>query len=497
MSGIRVTYSGLISFSLGLTKIITGLVFMTIVTRLLSAEEFGTWTLINGILFYGIVLDPIISYWSTREIARNKNFGKTAFAGEGLLSIGGIIIYFISVLIIVPQTNIEYNVLLFAVILIPPMYLNKVLSSINAGWKPQTVSYANFFSEIIKIPLILLFIFYFDMGVIGVIIAYFIGWIINDLALLWYARGKIRDKLNMEIFKKWMKIFWLSLYPRIAPLIERSDVILFTLITGSVIGLAYYSSALIIGGLVGFAGAFSAPVYGKLLGDGKKEYLSNNLTLQIYLMVLLSGLSVIFAKIGLFTLNPIYQIAVPIVIIITIRIFFQTLNLLFVQILTGLENVDVKNEPTFKEYIKSKLVFVPTIKVIQAGMYITLLTFVLIFMTNKVSEIELVQIWTLVALIIEIPFTLILFLFARKNVKLLFESSRIIKFILSGIIVFTMTYIITEKYITYKNEIISFIPHLLIFIMIGISGYLIITGIIDKKIGNLYKSIFHEIKKSM
>ena len=79
MSGIRVTYSGLISFSIGLVGVLTGLIFTLIITRELSQEEFGTWSLIGGLTGYVLILEPIISYWTTREIARNKKSGKKNF----------------------------------------------------------------------------------------------------------------------------------------------------------------------------------------------------------------------------------------------------------------------------------------------------------------------------------------------------------------------------------------------------------------------------------
>ena len=49
MSNIRVTYTGLIALAIRLSSIITGLVFILIVTRQLSQEEFGTWGVINGV----------------------------------------------------------------------------------------------------------------------------------------------------------------------------------------------------------------------------------------------------------------------------------------------------------------------------------------------------------------------------------------------------------------------------------------------------------------
>jgi len=46
MSDIRVTYSGLISLIVGAIGTATGLIFILIVTRTLSPQEFGTWGLI-------------------------------------------------------------------------------------------------------------------------------------------------------------------------------------------------------------------------------------------------------------------------------------------------------------------------------------------------------------------------------------------------------------------------------------------------------------------
>ena len=67
---IRVLYSGLFFFVVGIITILTGLVFMLIITRTLSQQEFGTWTLIMGLIVYVTIIEPIGSYWVTREIAR-------------------------------------------------------------------------------------------------------------------------------------------------------------------------------------------------------------------------------------------------------------------------------------------------------------------------------------------------------------------------------------------------------------------------------------------
>ena len=72
MSEIRVGYSGLISFATGILMIFPGLIFTLVLTRNLSPEEYGTWSLILGLVVYGLILEPVISYWSTRETARGN-----------------------------------------------------------------------------------------------------------------------------------------------------------------------------------------------------------------------------------------------------------------------------------------------------------------------------------------------------------------------------------------------------------------------------------------
>ena len=508
MSGIRITYSGLVSLSFGLAKIIVGLFFVTIITRLLLVEEFGTWALISGLFVYGMVLNPIFSFWATRETARKINSGKTSVLAEGLFSVAGMGIYILAVMLVSPQTDVDQNVLIFGVLLIPAMYMHKILAAINLGWKPHTVPLSNFYADLSKIPLVLMFLYYFDMGVIGVILGFFVGYIINNIVLLWYGREKVKNKIKKEFIQKWLKISWLPLYPQIAPLFARSDIVIFSVITGSVIGLAYYSAALVIAAIVGYAGAFSIGVYGKPLGEERKNYLGHSITLQTYFMILFAGLSIIFAEYGLFVLNPIYQIASLIVIILTIRVFFQTLNGLFSNILTGIEDVDTKIESKFKDYVKSKLFVVPTIQLIQTVSYVCLLSFVLIISSDTSTQLELVVWWVLLAVCIEIPLTILLLKLIRKSVEINIETIRIGKYLMVAIIVFGTTFMFLDQSEVYQSwffhpdqlhgvdGLIEFLPPLLFFVILSSISYFIITGIIDSKIRDLFRAIIHEVKKT-
>ncbi|MDO8611080.1 MAG: hypothetical protein Q7R95_11195, partial [bacterium] len=173
MSGIRVTYSGLISFFIGIISVFTNLAFFVIVTRTLSTAEFGTWGLIMSLITYPIILESIISYWAIRETARNIPSAKTAIASSGIFSVAGIGVYLIISFFVEQNSDVEKIGLFFGFMLIPLMFLNSTLSSINLGWKQQAESYGILSLGISKIVGVVIFVYFLEMAVLGVILAVF------------------------------------------------------------------------------------------------------------------------------------------------------------------------------------------------------------------------------------------------------------------------------------------------------------------------------------
>ena len=114
MSDIRVTYSGLLAFVIGLASIFAGLFFIVTVTRTLSPEEFGTWSLIFSMITYFVISERIISFWATRQIARGEEIGNTSAASSILFGFGTIPIYIILSVIVAAQSSVELNILFLA-----------------------------------------------------------------------------------------------------------------------------------------------------------------------------------------------------------------------------------------------------------------------------------------------------------------------------------------------------------------------------------------------
>lgn len=495
MSGIRVTYSGLISFGVGIISVMTGIIFTLIITRQLSLEEFGTWNLIGGLITYVMIFEPIISYWAIRQTSRGLKIAKTAVITSGFFSCGGIIAYIIIAYFVGQQSDAVKDVLFLAAILVPMMFVKQTLNSINLGWKPQSVSYGLLVFESTKIPAAMIFVYFLDLGIMGAILSTFVAYVGNIIILVIYARAQLKDRFNRKIVKRWLSLSWLPIYPGVASLVYSLDVVIFSVITGSVIGIAFYSVALTIAALVAHSGLISQAIYPKLLGGGKREHLQENLIKFLYFGIPLTALSITFAKPALFALNPVYDVAVIVVIIMTIRAFLYVLTGVIVQTLRGIETVDMNEESTFKDFIKSKLFSIPTIILMQSSLYVVILTIGILLLKPVVSTgLDLVVYWAIISLVTQIPFLMYFYSVTKKSFSIFVDRGSLFRYLFVSIGVFGATYILVEKFLVYKNSIYEFLPNVLFFVLIAITGYLAITYLIDLKTRTLFKAIINEIK---
>ena len=68
------------------------------------------------------------------------------------------------------------------------------------------------------------------------------------------------------------------------------------------------------------------------------------------------------------------------------------------------------------------------------------------------------------------------------------------KYGLTCIGVFSITFLLMEEYLIYENTIFTFLPTLLLYVILGGLSYIGITYLIDYRTRQLVKSIIQEIK---
>lgn len=496
MSDIRVTYSGLISFLVGISSILTGTVFTLIVTRQLTVEEFGTWGLIGSIIAYVLLLESSIFFWITRETARKVPTAKTGVISSGMFSLVGVIIFIILASLMAEQVKIDTSLMIFAVLLVPVNFINHTLTGLNTGWKPQIASYGFISTELCKVPLALVFVYFLNMGLEGVIITMVFSYLTSIILQAYFARKKLQEKFQTKFIKKWIKLSWIALYRDIPGILYVSDIVIFSTISGNVIGIAYIGAARTISNLVRHSGRISTAIYPKMLEGGKQEHLQENLVRTLYFAFPIVAFSIVFARPGLFALNPEYEIAFTIVIFLSFRTLLATLNRIFRSALQGIEKIDVSENAGFRDYVKSFLIIIPTVRTIQYASYVVLLSSGLyLLVENESSQLDLVTYWAIIAMCIEIPFMIYFTILIRKKFNLDIDFKNVFKYAIVSAVSFGITHLLMEKFLVYDISIFNFLPNLIIFLIFGLGFYFGITYLVDKKTRNLVNMVMKEIQK--
>jgi len=492
LSNIRVTYAGLIAFVVGIISVLTGLIFVLIITRTLTPEEFGTWGLIGAVLNYLLISEIIINYWTVRQISRNEPVGKTSLLSSTFFILPAIPIYFAYIYFTTDQSNAIFDAMLLGIILIPVYFVSTALVQINLGHKPHAVSYGNLIFEITKIPVALGLIIILELGINGAIFTMLLSYFARIAIQLYFGKKILQTKFQFLIFKNWLKLSILPLYNTFPNYLKNLDVLLYPIIIGSVIGVAYYFAAFTISNIVIHSSLIAQALYPKLLAEGKYKAISENFSLVLYFAIPLTTMAILFAKPGLFALNPKYEFADFIVIILSFKILLIVLHKYFQQILLGIETADVEHNVKLSKLLHSKLFYVPTINIIQYSIYIIIFVLLLTFNSN-ISDLDLVLWWAMLGMFVEIPIVISLYILVQKNTKFSIKYKEIIKYLFASSIVVLIYFATSDFLITYNPSIYDFLPGVIIEAIICIVIYLGITFAIDIKTRKIYQSFMNEV----
>ena len=490
------TYSGLIAFGVSLIGVITGTIFVIMVTRKLTPDELGLWTLIGSLVGYVAIIDPIVTYWTTRQIARGERVGKTALSTSALFSMGGFGIYSIIAIYVSYYLGVDFWILILASALVPLMFFNNTLNSICLGFRPQAVSYGMIAFESTKIPLGIIFVILIPLGIIGALIATIGASIANVVMLVYLSKEQIVGVIKKSVIKFWLKMSWLSIYGSSYGLIWKFDVLVFSLLTTSLVGLAYWGVAAAVTKLVAHSGKISTGLYPKLIATGKIEVAVLNFKRSLYFAIPILAVNIVLIKPILYVVNPIYIDGIYITIIISINAFMHLFMGFFFTILEGKESVDQNKNATFKQFIHSNLFLKPTLMIALSVAYVvSLVVFLVFFKTPDMSDIFLVTIWALILLAVTTIFMIIGMILVSKQYKINFVYTPILKYTGTAILAAIIVYYVSEKVLVYTESVFDFLPQVIPVLLLGGGIYFGITYLIDKSTKVLFHSILNELRR--
>jgi len=490
LSSIRLTYAGIMGLSVRLSTLVTGLMFSVLVTRNLSIDDFGLYSLIGSLIAYAMFGHIIAGFWITRHIARGENVGKIGILSNGLFAIIGTIAYLIAAYLVAQTTDSDLFVLTIGGLILPLTYISGSLDSVNAGFRPQAVSYTLIAFEIAKVPFGYAMLEGYEIGLLGAILATIFALIVKIIFGAHFAWSRIKLPTDFSFFKRWLKLAWLPLYRTLATNIFALDILIVSIFFASTEPIAYYAAAVTISAVAIHSVALTEALTPKLIADTKHEHVRTILRLFSLLGIPLFAAVIVFAKPLLFLLNPAYSIAIVAVYLMSMRSLVVNIYRIFASILEGIEKVDKDAKATFSQYRKSNLFVLGTLQYIRTAVYISLLLVLLsIAKINDIPVLDIVVLWTFISLLSEISVTIYAGYLAYKTKFLSFDWKPTVKYAGIAILAAIISYYSIEEFVTYERDLVIFLPGLIVSLIIGSGVYLTSLFFIDAYFRSLLKSI--------
>ena len=82
----------------------------------------------------------------------------------------------------------------------------------------------------------------------------------------------------------------------------------------------------------------------------------------------------------------------------------------------------------------------------------------------------------------------------KKNFKFKLETKKFVKYLVASIATIGGSYLLSLEFLEFKPNILDFLPNLLLFVGLGIGGYLVLTYFIDDRTRKLVSAIINEMK---
>ncbi|MEM1574679.1 MAG: hypothetical protein QXF09_00190 [Nitrososphaerota archaeon] len=478
---IRLRYTGLIAFSSRIFSIFTGLIFITTVTRNVPVYDFGIWQYISQLISYFLFPLCIISYWSTRYIARNIKVGKTSLLLTSLFSMIAFIFFLIISPYVAKGVNADIAFFILGSLILVFLSLINGLESIAHGYKPHVPSYGFIIFEIIKVILGIITVFYMRTGLYGALTSLLIAYVAQSIFLLIVLKDEIHGNFNLEITKKWFKMGWVPFYNNFSGFLTSLDILIVTLLTSSSEPIAFWKAATTVAIVIGYSNSLALALYPKLLSGGSGKDIENSFKLVLMFSIPLTIGAIILAEPLLRILRSEYVLAANILRICSISFLIGSLRSIIDSVIVGTESIDINENITFKKLLRSKLFLLPSLTYISNIFYLPLTYFITNYLLRDNSQQSFINIplyINVVGLIINIAIFIYTFNLSKKIISYNFPIKNVLRYIFSVIIMSLIIILFYPK--TFRETIL--------LVGFGAMIYFSILLLIDEETRQLLKN---------
>jgi len=443
VSKVKLRLSGGLAFASNVFSYLTGFIFVTLVTRRLTEEEFGVWALIGSLINYGLVPFYLVSPWISRDAARGKKLLGPAL----VLFLFLMPISLITYLVISSQyaITIGYDptiIILGVIVLIPHIFLN-LGDAIQSGYAPQNLGIAKTIFEISKIVLGFCIIILLNMKLPGVLITLSLAYLLQASMLIYFSRSLFEKNIRKDLIIKWIKGTSISIVQVVTNIIAASNIILMAWIIGHAEIVGYWQAAITASALVSYSSLLMYGLRPRLISGGTQRDLDKAFDFTMMLMVPLLFGFFLLSKDILWVLRPTYSRVWIASCILAIGGVMTTLGEFGFAAVYGTDKFDIGDSLSVRDYLKSKVFLLNKLELVLKSTYIACLAMVLII--TKPLSLGIVELITLIAsinLTIAILKSIIGLRLMRKYTPLRLNEGNIVHYLIASTVMAIFVYIV-------------------------------------------------------
>ncbi|MBI3116966.1 MAG: hypothetical protein HYZ12_06500 [Thaumarchaeota archaeon] len=486
---ISVRRTGLVVFTSRLASVFTGLIFLVLMTRTLSASQFGLWEVIIDLVTFASYPAGLVTFWATRDVARGSWVGKTAIGMNLLLSCAGVLLYFLFAVFTYPAVKANFEPLLLAILLVPLSYWNMAANSIVTGHRPEALGYSVIASEVCKIAVAVPLLLIFRMGITGVIGSMLVAYFAQAAVSSYMVRDASADGVSASVGARWLRMSWLPAVITLPYVIGIADTFVASLAAGGTNITGYYQAAFSVASIAGYSVYLASALYPLLLKGGSDDLPSITLDLSLLFGIPMAFIAAVLARPILFFLKSQYVVVSDALAIMAFAAVVVAASGIVDQTLLGRERVDTEASADLKRYLASDLIFVPAVNIAYAVVYVASIYFTLVIgIAAQLPIARLVEYWAVAQLVTSIVFLMVKVRRVRRKAKLTLLRST--WGYVAGSAIMSVAAYSVSSFLNYGAQTLVFGAELIAVGLVALAVYGSFLFAVDGRFRELLRSIF-------
>ncbi|MEM1611019.1 MAG: hypothetical protein QXQ57_05185 [Sulfolobales archaeon] len=505
---IRVRFSAVVNFLVGIYRTITSFIFTVVVIRRLDPFEYGLYATLLGLA--NALTTPVnswISWGSRRYVLGVMGSLRATLILGGLYLVIAIPLFMALSLIFINNIYsyflLSILIMLFYIVLSP---LGISVSLLNL-YAPEKGGYLGVLFETTRVALSYYLVVSLGLSIFGAVIGPGIAIVVLIISsiLLLARMGAIDPRYNIlktqidrnfsEVIRL-LKLSILSIPGIVTNALSNIDKAVIGIISSSTIPAAYASIASVPKAFIS-PGAFTSGLYAKILREPRGEDITDILVIYSFISIFLTSILIVLSKPAISLFNPAYVDGSSLFIMASIEALVIGYASIFEAVAMGAERADVEGR-SFSHIINTALGKIPIAQMTRMTICVTAASAAQLMLWNSGARdpVVLVLPYSIAYLVSSIPYALYVYGLAARNTEFMIPWRDISVYAIASMMA---SYIVISRGAgdiiirSFWRDLIALIP------VIGISAsvYVSISLLLSRRIRFLFIAGVKYVLKSI